>query len=39
MWNKDFYKVIMPFEDTKIIEFNKYQKSDKAPFIIYARTI
>ena len=23
-------------EDTKILEFNKYQKSDKAPFIIYA---
>ena len=22
-------------EDTKILEFNKYQKSDKAPFIIY----
>ena len=26
----------MPSEDTKIIEFNQYQKSDKAPFIIYA---
>ena len=26
----------MPFEDTKILEFNQYQKSDKAPFIIYA---
>ena len=25
----------MPFEDTKILEFNQYQKSDKAPFIIY----
>ena len=23
-------------EDTKIIEFNQNQKSDKAPFIIYA---
>ena len=23
-------------EDTKILEFNKYQKSDKATFIIYA---
>ena len=23
-------------EDTKILEFNQYQKSDKAPFIIYA---
>ena len=30
------FNVIMPFEDTKILEFNQYQKSDKAPFIIYA---
>ena len=26
----------MPSEDTKILEFNQYQKSDKAPFLIYA---
>ena len=26
----------MSSKDTKILEFNKYQKSDKAPFIIYA---
>ena len=26
----------MPSEDTKILEFNQYQKSDKAPIIIYA---
>ena len=26
----------MPSEDTKIEEFNQYQISDKAPFIIYA---
>ena len=26
----------MPSEDTNILEFNQYQKSDKAPFIIYA---
>ena len=26
----------MPSEDTKILEINQYQKSDKAPFIIYA---
>ena len=26
----------MPSEDTKILEFNQYQKSDKAPFIIHA---
>ena len=34
--NKDFCSVKMPFEDTKISEFNQYQKSDKASFIIYA---
>ena len=33
--NKDFCNVIMPFEDTKILEFNQYQKSDKTPFVIY----
>ena len=26
----------MSSEDTEISEFNQYQKSDKAPFIIYA---
>ena len=26
----------MPFEDTKMLKFNQYQKSDEAPFIIYA---
>ena len=26
----------MPSEETKILQFNQYQKSDKAPFIIYA---
>ena len=26
----------MTSEDTEILEFNQYQKSDKAPFIIYA---
>ena len=26
----------MPFEDTKILEFNQYQKSDKTRFIIFA---
>ena len=26
----------MPPDDTKILEFNQYQKSDKASFIIYA---
>ena len=26
----------MPSKYTKILEFNQYQKSDKAPFVIYA---
>ena len=34
--NKDFCNVIMPSEDTKILEFDQYQKSHKAPFISYA---
>ena len=34
--SKDFCDIIMPYEDTKILEFSQYQKSDKAPFIIYA---
>ena len=32
--NKDFCNVIMPFKDTKILQFNQYQKSDKALLII-----
>ena len=34
--NKDFCNITMTFEDTKNVELNQYQKSDKAPFIIYA---
>ena len=34
--NKNFYNLIMPSEDTNILEFDQYKKSDKAPFIIYA---
>ena len=34
--NKDLCNVIMRSEDTKILEFNQCQKSDKAPFIIEA---
>ena len=34
--NKDLCNVIMPSKDTKILEFNQYQKSDKPPFIIFA---
>ena len=32
--NKDFCNVIMPSKDTKMLDFNQYQRSDKAPFII-----
>ena len=34
--NKIFCNVIMPSKDTKILEFNQYKKSNKAPFVIYA---
>ena len=34
--NKDLFNIVMPSEDTKILEPNQYQKSDKASFIIYA---
>ena len=36
MKKKDFCNVNMPSEDTQILEFNQYQKSDKTPFIVYA---
>ena len=26
----------MPSEETDILEFNQYQKSDKAPFIVHS---
>ena len=34
--NKDFCNIIMPSEHNKTLESNQYQKSDTAPFIIYA---
>ena len=34
--NKDFFNANMPSDNTKILEFSQYQKSDKVPFIIYA---
>ena len=34
--NKDFCNVMMLSEVTKMLEFTKYQKSDKTPFVIYA---
>ena len=33
---KIFPNFVMPSEYTKMFEFNQYQKSDKAPLIIYA---
>ena len=32
---KDFCNVIIASENIKILEFDQYQKSDKAPFIFY----
>ena len=34
--NKDFCNVIISSEDPKILEFNQYQKSNKATFNTYA---
>ena len=34
--NKDFSNIVMTSEDVKILEFNQNQKSEKAPFVIYA---
>ena len=33
--NKDFCYVIMPFEDTKELEFNQNQKFNRTTFIIH----
>ena len=34
--NKDFYTVLESSADTKILESNQYQESDKTESIIYA---
>ena len=34
--NEIFCNLAMSFEDSKILEFNRYQKSGKAKYIIYA---
>ena len=34
--NKDFSNIAMPSDYSKTLEFNQYQKSDKAVSIIYA---
>ena len=31
----EFCNFVMSSEDTKVLEFNQYQKSDKAPFFNY----
>ena len=33
--NKDFCNILIRSEETKILDFNQYQKFDKAPFVIY----
>ena len=33
---QNFCNIIVPFDDTEILKFNQYQKSDKAPLVIYA---
>ena len=33
--SRSFRDIIIPFEDTKILEFDQYQKSNKALFIAY----
>ena len=40
-WHQKYVKikifnVVMSSEDTKLLEFNQYEKSDKTPFFIYA---
>ena len=37
--NKKFCGVLRPSEDTKILDFNQYRKSDNTPSIIYAYII
>ena len=34
--NKNFCDVVMPSEDTKVLEFNQYQMFDKTQSISYA---
>ena len=34
--NKDFCDVVIPSEETNLLEFNQYHESDKKAFVIYA---
>ena len=36
MRKKDFCKVVLPSQNTKILQFNQYHKSDNAPLITHA---
>ena len=36
MKHEDFCNFAIPSENTKLLEFNQYQKFDKTPFIIYS---
>ena len=36
--NKDFCGVVMPYEDTKILEVNQYQKSNKETMCYLCRS-
>ena len=36
--NKDFCNVIMGSDDSKILEFNQYKNSDKAPFFYLGKS-
>ena len=33
--NIDFCNVVIPSENTKVLEFNQYHKSNKTPLIVY----
>ena len=33
---KEFFDVVIPSEDTQILEFNQYWKSDNTPSILYS---
>ena len=37
--NKDFYGAIMPSADTKILEFNQYQASDKKHLLLFLQIL
>ena len=36
MWKQRFCNAVMPSEDTKVLEFNQFCKSDRVPVNIHA---